>query len=105
MRFVLTPDGSVEVDPRDHLQGRGANLSMTVDAFDLAVKKKAFERSLKLGRSLAPAEVERLRNDFQEAIKEREFRKGNQSVTIKIDKETLDKATAATTDTSTTSAI
>ena len=90
MRFVLTKDGNVVVDPKDRIKGRGANLTMTLDAFDMAIKKRAFERALKLNQTLGENEVKVLRQSFEEAIEERNFRKGNQAVTIKIKKNDLD---------------
>lgn len=92
MRFVLTASGDVIVDPRDKAKGRGANMSMNVEAFDLAIKKRALERSLKLKSQLSVTKVAELREKFIEAIEEKKFRKGNQSVTIKLSKDEYDKA-------------
>jgi len=91
MRFVLTKDEKVHVDPKDQLKGRGANLSMNIEAFDLAIKKRALERALKLKRQLTTEEVTQLRKDFIEGLEERSFRKGNQAVTIKVSQEEFDK--------------
>lgn len=90
MRFVLTKEGNVAVDPKDRIKGRGANLTMTMDAFDMAIKKRALERALKLNQPLSESEVAGLRKSFEDAIEERTFRKGNQAVTIKIKKNDLD---------------
>ena len=92
MRFVLTPDGKLVVDPKDKEKGRGANLTMTLEAFDIAIKKHAFERALKLKHRLTEMEVEKLKKEFWDAVQERSFRKGNQSVTIKLTKEEYQKA-------------
>ncbi|MCA9379170.1 YlxR family protein [Candidatus Dojkabacteria bacterium] len=80
----------VKVDPKGKLRGRGASLDATLEAFDLALKKKAIERALKLERKLTPPETEQLRTDFQEVIDERNFRQGNKVVRFKISKEELD---------------
>lgn len=91
MRFVVGKDGKVLVDPKDQLKGRGANLSMNIEAFDIAIKKRALERALKLNRKLNAEEVEDLKKRFLEGIEERNFRKGNQSVTIKVSQEEFEK--------------
>jgi hypothetical protein len=92
MRFVLVKDtDKVFVDPKDQLKGRGANLSMNIEAFELAIKKRAIERALKLDRKLSVEEIEQLRKDFLKAIEERSFRKGNQAVTIKVSQEEFQK--------------
>ena len=92
MRFVLSADGKIITDPKDQAKGRGANLSMNVEAFDLAIKKHALERALKYTKKLSSEEIENLRKEFQESIETRTFRKGNKSVTIKLSKEEYDKA-------------
>ena len=91
MRFVLGKDGKRLGDPKDQLKGRGANLSMNIEAFEIAIKKRALERALKLKRKLTAEEVECLRKSFIEGIEERNFRKGNQSVTIKVSQEAFKK--------------
>jgi predicted RNA-binding protein YlxR (DUF448 family) len=93
MRFVLTKEGKIFVDPKDQLKGRGANLSMNIEAFELAIKKRALERALKLKAQLTTEEIEKLRKDFIEGIEERNFRKGNQAVTIKVTQEEFEKVT------------
>jgi uncharacterized protein len=82
-------DFVVAVDPKGKLRGRGANLDTTVEAFDMAVKKNAIERALKLERKLTAAELAQLREDFVHVLSEREFRRGNKPVKLKIKKEQL----------------
>ncbi|MFQ5492992.1 MAG: YlxR family protein, partial [Candidatus Dojkabacteria bacterium] len=41
VRFVRNSDGVVVIDPGGKLSGRGANLCMEEEAFDLAVKRHA----------------------------------------------------------------
>lgn len=89
IRLVKTPEGLVKVDTRSKLGGRGANLTMSMEAFDLAVKKKAISRALKLERSLTKAEIEYLRKDFEESIAERKFRPKDRPVTIRVKKSDL----------------
>ena len=93
MRFSLTNEGKVIVDPKDKAKGRGANLTMSADAFELAIKKRAFERALKLEKKLSEDEIAQLKKDFEEAIEERNFRKGNRAITIKVSKEEFEKVT------------
>ncbi len=92
MRIVKLIDGTIKVDPRSKLEGRGANLSMTIEAFDIAIKKKALNRALKLQRALKPEEVEQLRIDFEHAIAEKAFRPKDKPVTIRVKKEDLEKS-------------
>lgn len=82
-------DFIVAVDPKGKLRGRGANLDTTIEAFDAAVKKNAIERALKLERKLTAAELAQLREDFVQVLSEREFRRGNKPVKLKIKKEQL----------------
>lgn len=79
----------VKVDPKGKLRGRGASIDSNMEAFDLAVKKKAIDRALKLEQSLTSPEIEQLRADFQEVIDDRNFRQGNKVVRFKISKEEL----------------
>lgn len=96
MRIVKLIDGTLKVDPRSKLEGRGANLSMTMEAFDTAIKKRALNRALKLGRTLKSEEVEQLRVDFEHAIAEKVFRPKDKPVTIRVKKEDLEKSKAET---------
>ncbi len=91
MRLVRDADGKVKVDPRSKLSGRGANLTMTMEAFDLAVKKKAIQRALKMEEPLNEEDLQQLRQEFHEAIEERTFRPKNKPVTIKVKKDDLEK--------------
>lgn len=88
MRLVNS-DGSIKVDPRSKLSGRGANLTMTLEAFDLAIKKKAIQRALKLEKPLTKEAIQSLRVEFGQAIEERVFRPKDRPVTIRVKKEDL----------------
>jgi predicted RNA-binding protein YlxR (DUF448 family) len=85
MRLVRI-DGTVKVDPKGNLRGRGANISMNVKVFDEAIKKRLIERSLKLKRKLSEDEIKSLREDFKKAIEERKFRKGSKPVVVRVGK-------------------
>ncbi len=87
MRLVKGVDGVVRVDPRSKLPGRGANITMTLEAFELAVKKRAIQRTLKLEKPLTIDETQELREAFEKAIEERIFRPNDKSVTIRVKKE------------------
>jgi predicted RNA-binding protein YlxR (DUF448 family) len=93
IRFVANEHGLIRIDPKGKEKGRGANLSMSMEAFDQAVKKHAFERALKLNRKLDAAKLQGLRAEFAEAIDQKKFRPGNKPVTIKVKKEQLEKIT------------
>ena len=91
MRLVRDTDGVVKVDPRSKISGRGANLSMTLAAFDLAIKKKAIQRALKLEKPLTQESILILREEFAKAIEERAFRPKDKPVTIRVKKSDLEK--------------
>jgi uncharacterized protein len=89
IRLVRLPAGNVVVDPTGKLRGRGANLDMNEAAFDLAVKKNAIDRALKLEKKLSQAELAQLKQDFLEAIQIRNFRHGNKPVVVRIERDKL----------------
>ncbi len=80
----------VKVDAKGKERGRGASLDSNLAAFDLAIKKGAIERALKLERKLSASEITQLRTDFQNILSEREFRQGNKPVVIKVSKAEFD---------------
>ena len=45
-RIVRTPDGNVEIDETGKKNGRGAYLKRSIEALEVAKKKKALARSL-----------------------------------------------------------
>lgn len=87
VRLVKTPDGEIVVDIYGKTRGRGANITPSLDCFDMAVKKKAINRALKLEKPLEGDELTSLRSVFAEAIEEKNFRPLNRPVTIKLRKE------------------
>ncbi len=48
LRIVLTPDGVVQVDQSGKVAGRGAYICASRSCFDIARKRKALERALKI---------------------------------------------------------
>jgi uncharacterized protein len=48
LRVVLTPEGTLTVDSKGKMNGRGAYLCGNLDCFRLARKRKALERALKV---------------------------------------------------------
>ena len=46
IRIVRTPDGNVEIDETGKKNGRGAYLKRSIEALEVAKKKKALARSL-----------------------------------------------------------
>lgn len=91
LRLVRSSDGAVKVDLRSKLEGRGANISMNMEAFDLAIKKRAISRALKLEKPLTKEEIDQLRIEFQIAIDEKKFRPKEKPVTIRVKKEEVEK--------------
>lgn len=94
IRVVRLEDGTVQVDPKGKLKGRGANMTMDLDVFDQSVRKHILEHALKLERKLTEAEVVKLRNEFEQGIAEKQFRRGNRNVILRVkksgDKELVD---------------
>jgi len=74
----------VIVDLRGKVRGRGANITPTMEAFDLAIKKRAINRALKLEQAMTTNEIEVLRIEFQQMIDEKAFRPDNKPVRIKV---------------------
>lgn len=92
IRLVRLPDGVVKIDLKGKERGRGASIDTNERAFDLAVKRGAIEKSLKLEKKLSQDKLERLKLDFIDAIEEKSFRQGNKPVTIRVKKEDLEKS-------------
>lgn len=74
----------VRIDLRDKLSGRGASLFPNMEALEKALKINAFSRAFK--RKLRTDEIEYLKNEFQKAVDEKNFRPNNKSVTLRLDK-------------------
>ena len=91
LRLVRSSDGAVKVDLRSKLEGRGANISMNMEAFDLAIKKRAISRALKLEKPLTKEEIDQLRIEFQIAIDEKKFRPREKPVMIRVKKEVVER--------------
>jgi hypothetical protein len=52
LRVVAGPDGILVVDPRGRLPGRGAHVHPDPGCVDLAERRKAFQRALRLAGPL-----------------------------------------------------
>ena len=48
LRIVRTPEGEVKVDQTGKLNGKGAYLSRSMEALQIAKKKKVFDRALEV---------------------------------------------------------
>lgn len=66
VRFVRGADGDTHVDPTGKAAGRGASICPEIACFELAVSKKRLGAALRA--SLAEEDVDRLRNEFEEAL-------------------------------------
>jgi len=85
IRLVFDKDrGKIVVDLRCKVRGRGANILPTMEAFDLAIKKRAISRALKLERVLTEDEIKILRTEFEQMVDEKTFRPNNKPVRIKV---------------------
>ena len=63
VRLVRSPEGEISYDPTGRKNGRGSYICKSVECFDKAVKKKAFERAFKVRLS------DELVNSIREEIK------------------------------------
>lgn len=54
IRVVRTPEGSVIIDEKGKANGRGAYISRSITAVDIAQKKKVFDRQLEVA---VPVEI------------------------------------------------
>ena len=52
-RIVRTPDGEVKLDPIGKMNGRGAYISKSLSAIELAYKKKVLDKQLEIEVPLA----------------------------------------------------
>ena len=83
LRFVCTVDNDLVLDKGDRVRGRGLNIKPEIEIFDLAVKRKLFERVL----GAKEVNYESLKTEVQEYIDLR-FR---EKVVVRVSKEQLDK--------------
>ena len=67
VRIVRGADGEVHVDPTGKAQGRGASVCASLACFEVAVGKKRLGPALRA--SLTEEDVERLRKEFEDAIR------------------------------------
>jgi len=93
LRLVLTPDNEITVDLKGKAKGRGANIIPSLAAFELALKNKAMEKAFKLKKKLIAGQIDKLRQEFVNAIAQKEFRQGSKPVSIKIQKAELQQVT------------
>ncbi|MBD3363324.1 DUF448 domain-containing protein [Candidatus Dojkabacteria bacterium] len=92
LRIVRHPEtGDLEVDLRNKIRARGANISPTLEAFDLMVKKKVLPKALKLEDPISEKEYAKLRKKFRDAIEEKNFRPSNKPVKIRVKKKDIEK--------------
>ncbi|MBO8170975.1 MAG: YlxR family protein [Bacillaceae bacterium] len=64
IRVVRTPDEEVVIDPSGKASGRGAYICAQMECFETALKKKAFDRALKI--KLGDAGYEKLKQEWEE---------------------------------------
>jgi len=66
VRFVRTPDGTVEVDPSGKANGRGAYVHATLECFETAIRKRKIASALRT--TIDEDDISRLRADFERAL-------------------------------------
>src|SRR5574340_939730 len=69
VRFVRDADGETHVDPTGKASGRGASVCAEMSCFETAVGKKRLGPALRA--SLTEEDVERLRSEFENALRNR----------------------------------
>lgn len=66
VRFVRTPDGTVEVDPTGKANGRGAYVHASIECFEAAIRKRKFASALRA--NVSEDDIGRLRADFERVL-------------------------------------
>lgn len=69
VRIVRTPEGTLRIDKKGKVSGRGAYLCPEEACLKLALKKKLIERALEV--SLTPEFLTELENQWKEILEER----------------------------------
>ena len=69
VRFVRTPDGTVEVDPTGKANGRGAYVHATLECFEMAIRKRKIPSALRA--IVSEDDIGRLRADFERVLEQR----------------------------------
>lgn len=69
VRFVRDAEGEVHVDATGKASGRGASVCADIACFEAAVGRKRLGPALR--SSLSEEDVERLRSEFEEALRNR----------------------------------
>lgn len=91
IRLVKLASGEIVVDLKGKEKGRGASLSMSMEAFDMAIKKNALNRALRIEKRMSEDEVIKLRNEFDIALNEKLLRGNNKKISLKVSKEDFKK--------------
>lgn len=94
IRLVRNTEGEVKVDKTGKLSGRGASITMDVEVFDQAIKRKSLKHALKLDKALTKEQSEKLRQEFVAFVDEKKLRpKYNQPIKIRVSKDKFLEAT------------
>ncbi len=91
IRIVRTADDEVVIDPKGKTKGRGANIERSIDVLEVAINKGLLKKALRLERDLTPEEITELKDTFIRTLEEKDFRKGNKPVKIRVRKGKVEK--------------
>jgi len=69
VRFVRTPDGTVEVDPTGKANGRGAYVHASLECFETAIRKHKITSALRT--NVNEDDIGRLRAEFEWVLEQR----------------------------------
>lgn len=69
VRFVRTPDGTVEVDETGKANGRGAYVHAELECFEKAIRTRKIASALRT--NVSEDDIGRLRADFERALDKR----------------------------------
>ena len=69
VRFVSTPDGTVELDVTGKANGRGAYVCANIECFDRAVRKRRLGSALRV--NLKEDDTDRLRAELEQHLTDR----------------------------------
>ena len=85
LRIISKDNKTLEYDLSGKKSGRGANISLSIEALELAIKKRAFDRAFK--RKINDDEISYLRDNFEAMVDQKKFRSlPHKKVTVRINK-------------------
>ena len=91
VRFVLRQSKQLAIDESGKSGGRGVNLCASASCFEDAVERGSFNRAWKTNVDVS--DREKIEEELEKLIEQRAFRKGERSVTFRVDKTVAEEIT------------